>query len=132
MNRAHKVAATVPFAAVILCVAGIFMTRGVMDDLPFLHGQKSGWNAAPPSYGIVDQRPWQTARALAELALTQEELQFAREAERLADHEVDQNFAQSLRLASIETRQLTGEALALQQRVNDLEQTVKADQQQVT
>ena len=131
MNRAYKIAVAASLAVLAACVTGTFMTQGVMEHLPFLHGQRSGWNAAPPAYGIVDQRPWQTARALAELALTQEELQFAREAERLADHEVDQNFAQSLRQATIETRQLSGDALVLQQRVNDLEQTVKADQQQV-
>ena len=83
------------------------------------------------SYGIVDQRPWKTAQTLAPLAVSAEELEFAREAERLADHEVDQAFAQSLRQASAETRQLTGEALALQQRVNYLQQTVKEDQQRV-
>lgn len=104
---------------------------GVMEHLPFLHGQKTGWNAAPPSYDIVDQRPWKTAQTLAPLAVSAEELEFAREAERLADHEVDQAFAQSLRQASAETRQLTGEALALQQRVNSLQQTVKEDQQRV-
>ena len=131
MNRAHKIAAAVSLAVVVLCLVGSLMTRGVMEHLPFLHGQKKGWNAAPPSYGIVDQRPWKTAQTLAPLAVSAEELEFAREAERLADHEVDQAFAQSLRQASAETRQLTGEALALQQRVNSLQQTVKEDQQRV-
>ena len=55
----------------------------------------------------------------------------AREAERLADHEVDQAFAQSLRQATAETRRLTGEALTLQQRVTELQQTVKEDQERV-
>ena len=55
--------------------------------------------------------------------------ELAREAERLADHEVDQAFAQSLRQATAETRHLTGEALALQQRVTELQQTVKEDQE---
>ena len=50
---------------------------------------------------------------------------------RLADHEVDQAFAQSLRQASAETRQLTGEALALQQRVTSLQQMVKEDQERI-
>jgi small-conductance mechanosensitive channel len=44
---------------------------------------------------------------------------------------VDQAFAQSLRQASAETRELTGEALALQQRVNELQETVKEDQQRI-
>jgi small-conductance mechanosensitive channel len=131
MNRAHKIAAVVSLAVVVLCLLGTFMTRGVMQHLPFLHGQAAGWNAAPRSYGIVDQRPWQTAKTVAALAVSTEELDFAREAERLADHEVDQAFAQSLRQASAETRELTGEALTLQKRVTELQQTVKQDQAQV-
>ena len=131
MNRAHKIAAAVSLAVVVLCLLGTFMTRGVMQHLPFLHGQAAGWNAAPRSYGIVDQRPWQTAKTVAALAVSAEELDLAREAERLADHEVDQAFAQSLRQASAETRELTGEALTLQKRVTELQQTVKQDQAQV-
>ena len=131
MNRGHKIAVAVSLAVVVLCLAGSFMTRGVMEHLSFLHGEKSGWNAAPRSYGIVDQRPWQTAKTLAALAVSAEELELAREAERLADHEVDQAFAQSLRQASAETRELTGEALTLQHRVTELQQTVKDDQQRV-
>src|SRR5271156_3205995 len=132
MNRAHKIAAALSLAVVALCLLGTFMTRGVMQHLPFLHGQTAGWNAAPRSYGIVDQRPWQTAKTVAALAVSAEELELAREAERLADHEVDQAFAQSLRQASAETRELTGEALTLQKRVTELQQTVKQDQAQVT
>jgi len=132
MNRGHKIAAAVALAVVVLCLVGSFATRGVMEHLSFLHGQRSGWNAAPESYGIVDQRPWQTAKTLAALAVSAEELELAREAERLADHEVDQAFAQSLRQASAETRHLTGEALGLQQRVTSLQQTVKEDQERVT
>ncbi len=131
MNRGHKIAAAVSLAVVVLCLAGSFMTRGVMEHLSFLHGQKAGWNAAPRPYGIVDQRPWQTAQTLAALAVSAEELELAREAERLADHEVDQAFAQSLRQASAETRELTGEALTLQHRVTELQEMVKGDQQRV-
>ncbi len=131
MNRAHKIAVAVSLALLAVCIAGSLMTRGVMEHLPFLHRRTAGWNAAPPAYGIVDQRPWDTAKTLRALAVSAEELAFAREAERLADHEVDQAFAQSLRQASTETRQLTGDALALQQRVTELQQTVKDDQQHV-
>ncbi len=112
----------------VLCVAGSFLTRGVMEHLSFLRGQKGGWNGGAMRHGLVDQRPWQTAQALAALAVSAEEKELAREAERLADHEVDQAFAQSLRQASSETRELKGEALELQQRVTELQQTVKDDQ----
>src|SRR6202012_3413234 len=131
MKRAHKIAAALSLVVLALCLLGTFMTSGVMQHLPFLHGQTGGWNAIPRPYGIVDQRPWQTAKTLAPLAVSAEERELAREAERLADHEVDQAFAQSLRQASAETRELTGEALALQQRVNELQQTVKDDQRKV-
>lgn len=131
MNRGHKITAAISLAVVVLCLVGSFMTMGVMEHLPFLHSQGSGWNAAPRPTGIVDQRPWTTAKTLAPLAVSAEELEYAREAGRLADHEVDQAFAQSLRQATAETRELTGEALALQQRVTELQQTVKEDQQRI-
>ena len=102
-----------------------------MEHLPFLHGQKEGWGATVVPRGIVDQRPWQTAETLAALAESTEERAFAREAERLADHEVDQAFAQSLRQANAEVRELKGESLKLQQRVTELQQTIKEDERQV-
>ena len=120
MNRVRK--GLVLAAAVVLglCVAGSFLTRGVMENLGFLHGQKSGWGGGAVQSGIVDQRPWKTAETLAALAVSAEERELAREAERLADHEVDQAFAQSLRQAGLVTRDLKGEALQLQQRVTEL------------
>jgi small-conductance mechanosensitive channel len=132
MNRTRRIAVAVSFGFLVLCVAGSFMTRGVMEHLPFLHGQKAGWAGTEVPRGIVDQRPWATAETLAELAVSAEEREFAREAERLADHEVDQAFAQSLRQANLEVRQLTGDSLKLQQRVTELQQTVKEDQARVT
>ena len=60
-----------------------------------------------------------------------EERELAREAERLADHEVDQAFSQSLRQASLQKPNLTGKALALQQRVTELQETIKSDQARI-
>lgn len=131
MNQARKIAVAVTLAVLVLCLVGSFMTRGVMEYLPFLHGQKAGWNGAEVPHGIVDQRPWQTAATLAGLAVSAEERELAQEAERLADHEVDQAFSQSLRQATLEVRGLQGEALALERRVAEQQQTVKQDQAQV-
>jgi small-conductance mechanosensitive channel len=131
MNRARKIAVAVSLGLFILCTVGSFMTRGVMEHLPFLHGQKAGWGGTVVPRGIVDQRPWQTAETLAALAVSTEERDLAREAKRLADHEVDQAFAQSLRQANAEVRQLTGESLILQKRVTELQQTIKEDQTRV-
>ena len=131
MTRARKIAVAVSLALLTLGLIGSFVTQGVMEHLPFLHGQKAGWSDVVIPHGIVDQRPWQTAATLATLAVSTEERELAREAERLADHEVDQAFSQSLRQASLETRELKGEALALQQRVTELQQTVTEDQARI-
>jgi small-conductance mechanosensitive channel len=126
MNGVRKTGITVALVVLAVCVVGAFMTRGSMQHLSFLNG-KGGVGARSGKGGLVDQRPWQTAQTLSALAVSAEEKNFAREAQRLADHEVDQAFAQALRQASAESRQLKGAALALQQRVTELQQTVKDD-----
>jgi len=115
----------------IATLTGAFLTRGVMAYLPFLQARKGSWTGAYVPLGIVDQRPWQTAVALAALAQSAEEKKFAADAERLSDHEVDQAFSQSLRQASLAKPTLSGKALALQQRVNELQQTVTIDQARI-
>jgi small-conductance mechanosensitive channel len=111
-------------AVAALCLALAWSTRDAMAHLSFLResGKGAGQNA------LVDVRPWQTAQTLAALAATSEETELAREAERNADHEVDQAFAAALREADMKHTSLTGEALALAQKVARIEQTVKGDQ----
>ena len=117
-------------ALLVLCLVFSWTTRDSMAHLSFLSGRSSILSLADSRKTLVDLRPWQTAEALAPLAVTTEETEFAHEAERLADHEVDQAFAAALRQASAQAqhRNLTGEALALSQRVEQLEQLVKDDQ----
>jgi len=112
-------------------LAGAFMTRGVMEYLPFLQARKGNWTGAYVPLGVVDQRPWQTVATLGALAQSAEERKLARDAERLADHEVDQAFSQSLRQASLANPNLSGKALALQQRVSELQQTIKNDEARI-
>jgi small-conductance mechanosensitive channel len=121
----------VPAVLMILCLVATYLTRGVMSHLPFLNGQAGGEQIAPQGADLVDQKPWQTVAALAPLAVSAEEQGFAREAERLADHEVDQAFAMALRQATMESRVLTGPALELQQKVAALAALVKEDQARV-
>src|SRR5215469_5028147 len=129
MNRVRMIAVSVVAAAVLVCLVGSFMTRSAMENLPFLRGQAGSDTSVQNS--LVDQRPWQTAQAVAALAVSAEEKSMAREAEQLADHEVDQAFAQALRQAAVEPRELKGEALELQQRVTELQGLVKEDQARV-
>lgn len=131
MNRSRKVIVLILLLVLAVTLVGAFMTQGVMAYLPFLQARKGSWTGAYVPLGIVDQRPWQTAATLAAMAQSSEEKKFAREAERLADHEVDQAFSQSLRQASLAQPKLSGKAQALQQRVNDLQQTIKNDEARI-
>jgi small-conductance mechanosensitive channel len=112
-------------AALIVCMIISWATRGVMANLSFLSGQSAGGG-----HTLVDVSPWETASALASLAVTAEENEFARQAEHLADHEVDQAFAAALRSAQLQTRRttLTGDALATQKRIAQLKQEIIQDQ----
>ncbi|HKS76701.1 MAG TPA: hypothetical protein VJQ82_26030 [Terriglobales bacterium] len=131
MNRSRRAIVLIMLMVLGVTLVGAYLTRGVMAYLPFLQARKGSWTGAYVALGIVDQRPWQTAATLAALAQSTEEKKFAREAERLADHEVDQAFSQSLRQAEQAKPTLSGTALALQQRVNELRETIKNDEARV-
>jgi len=131
MNRSRRVLALIMLLVLASTLIGVFVTRGVMAYLPFLQARKGDWNGAFVPLGVVDQRPWQTAATLAALAQSAEERKLARDAERLADHEVDQAFSQSLRQASLTKPNLSGKALALQQRVTELQETIKSDEARI-
>jgi len=131
MNRARMVIAVIMLIVLAITLAGAFITRGVMAYLPFLQARKGSWTGAYVPLGVVDQRPWQTAATLAALAQSAEEKKLARDAERLADHEVDQAFSQSLRQASLAKPNLSAKALALQKRVTDLQETIKNDESRI-
>src|SRR5436190_15142237 len=131
MSRGRTVIVLVMLILLAVTVTGAFLSRGVMADLPFLQARKGSWTGAYVPSGIVDQRPWQTAATLAALAQSAEEKKFAGDAERLADHEVDQAFSQSLRQASLAQPKLSDKALALEKRVNELQQTVRNDEARI-
>src|ERR1017187_4040717 len=120
-------------ALLILCAIFSWTTRRAMEHLQFLRGQGSSANGQSGAKTHVDLRPWLTAQALAPLAVTAEEAEYARDAERLADHEVDQAFTSALRLAGLQAQRLTltGDALALSQRDAYLQELVNEDQAQV-
>jgi small-conductance mechanosensitive channel len=118
------------FAVLVVCLFFAWTTRDAMAHLPFLQAHAKGLAPVGSQKTLVDLRPWQTAQALAPLAVTAEETEYARDAVRLADHEVDQAFDSALRLASAQARHrvLIGEALELSQKVTRLRQVVAQDQ----
>jgi small-conductance mechanosensitive channel len=104
-----------------------------MVQIQLLRAKNASENQAGNRKALVDLRPWQTIQAMAPLAVTAEETEYAHDAERLADHEVDQTFAAALRQANLQTqrRALTGEALELSKKVAQLKLLIQQDQAQV-
>jgi len=86
-------------AVLLLCLTLSWTTRDAMNHLPALNNKTAVRNPSNSPKDIVDLHPWLAAQELAAMAVTTEEIQYAREAERLADHEVDQAFAGALREA---------------------------------
>ena len=86
---------------------------------------------APRREWLVDQTPLLTARSLLPLAQTGEEQQLARQAERLANHEVDLAFADALRRAALAPAQASPELKALADAKTKAESQVEADRQVV-
>jgi small-conductance mechanosensitive channel len=123
-NRTRLLILAALVAALAFCFIASWTTQDAMTNLAFLRARRGA------AHSPVDLRSWQTAQTLASLAVTSEEREYAREAERLADHDVDQAFAAALRAAQLKTRHqsLTGEALALSQRVAQLQKEVAQDQ----
>jgi small-conductance mechanosensitive channel len=133
LDKTRLASLVVLLVLLVLCVAFSWTTRDAMAHLPFLNGHGRASSLAGNNKSLVDLRPWQTAQALAPLAVTAEETDYARQAEHLADHEVDQAFATALRQANLKVQHstFTGEALALSQKVEQLKQIVAQDQAQV-
>jgi len=124
---------TICLLALAGCLVYIWTTQDVLVQLSFLRQRNAGHSAAGGRKAIVCIEPWQTANTLLSMAVSAEEQEFAHDAERLADHEVDQAFGMALRMASMRTSHTapTGEAQSAAQKVAELEQLVKQDKQRV-
>ncbi len=120
-------------ALLTVCLVFTWTTRDAMGNLSFLNPKNNPDRAIGGKKTIVDVNPWQTAQALAPLAMTAEEKEYAQDAERLADHEVDQAFASALRQATLDSQHLilTGDALVLSKRVSQLQQLIAQDKDDV-
>lgn len=115
------------------CLIFTWETGDVMSNLSFLNPRNNPSRTSGSKKPIVDIRPWQTAQTLATLAYTAEEKEYAQEAERLADHAVDQAFASALRQATLDAQhlKLSGEALALSKKVAQLQQLIGEDKDEI-
>jgi len=110
---------------VLAAVVGSILTR---DLGPLQAPTASGTTTQIP---LVDERPLQTARAMAKLAAGVDEHRFADQASELADHEVDLAFHDALRDAANHPAQPTPQNRALYEHASESEAQVKADQELV-
>ena len=125
MQEFRRWAVLVPGIALLVLLVLLVMNRSAVDELASM---RQGHLA---DSSVVDQRPFETSRTLADLAVSAEEQAFAQQAQRLADHEVDQAFAAALRQAETQQKVLTGEAAEIASRVDELKGLVKGDQETV-
>src|ERR1700687_1389111 len=102
------------------CIVGSYLFRGA--DSPAKKSD-SAVQVSP-----IDEKPLQTARQLAAIAETAEEQALAHEAQRLADHELDQAFASALRQASTAVPPAKGPLRQLADRIAKGKARIAADQ----
>lgn len=125
MKELRRLWVVVPAIVLTVLVVLLFLNRGALEQLAFLKRGQAGASE------LVDQRPYQTAQTLSGMAVSAEEQSLARDAERLADHEVDQAFVMALKDVELRQKPLKGEAAAVTAKVAMLQSQVKVDQQQV-
>jgi small-conductance mechanosensitive channel len=128
MKLRHWITVVALLALVVATVVGMVLTEGAQTLLPV----RASKTAASQPAVLVDQRPLQTARKLAALASTTEERDFANEALRVADYEVDLAFADALREATEHPPTPTKEQRALMSRNFKAESVVKTDQELIS
>jgi small-conductance mechanosensitive channel len=117
------IAAVTLLAAVAL--AGPVVLRYWINTLP----QQGTGKPRPP--GLVDDQPLLTAQRLATLAATPDEREFAKNALRLSDHEVDMAFAAALHQAAEHAPPVPAAARPILANVQSTQQRVKAKEQEV-
>ena len=125
MKRGLKITLIVLVLALVVLCVGLYFTRG---SAPV--GTRKGGASQTARY-IVRQREWRMAKNFAANASTADEAPLAREAVRLADHEVDLGFTCALLQEDLHPADETPEVKAAKQKIKTLEAELKTDQEQV-
>jgi len=111
--------------AIALALVGGVLLRYWISPVAEHGAEKSN----PP--GLVDDQPLLTAQKLAALAATPEEQEFAKNALRLADHEVDMAFAAALHQATEHAPPIPASAKPMLANMQAAERRVAGDQQEI-
>jgi small-conductance mechanosensitive channel len=124
MKPVQKILAVV---LVLLLVASIFglLRTGQQAGLPPAGSAANG--GATAQAPLVDQSPLLTAQRLAKMPNSPEEEPFAKEALRLADHEMDLAYAVAVREAEDHPPALNAKAKEIQTRLKNAEDVLDAD-----
>ena len=136
MKLRHWITGIVLLVLVAAVAVGLLWTRELpppSDDASAAPapGHRLLGRRAPARRQLVDVRPLQTAHRMAALAGTPEEQALAHEAEKVADHEVDLAFYDSLRRVQETPVKLSPEAKEIADRKAKAEQALKDDQENV-
>jgi small-conductance mechanosensitive channel len=138
MKLRHWITGAVLLLLMAVAVVGLLRTREPAqpteaEELAATAGGKKLLARTEPGNErpLVDQRPLQTARRMAALATTAEELRLAHEAEKVGDHEVDLAFADALRTTTLNPPKLTPEARELAARKSKAEAALAADKETI-
>jgi small-conductance mechanosensitive channel len=106
------------------CIAGYFLTD---PDQP----KSAPKSNAGGQVSLIDQRLIQTARQAASLADTADEQDLAREALRLADHELDQAFSTAMREAAGAAANLPPALQQVSARISAIQTKIAAEQKRI-
>jgi small-conductance mechanosensitive channel len=115
----------VPIVLVLLLAAAVYglIRTAQPPSAPPSNSNVSGTAQA----SVVDQTPIVTAQKLAKMPTTAEELAFAQETLRIADHEMDLAYAAAERELEAHPPTLSAEAKAIQARLRQAEDVLDAD-----
>ena len=129
MNTRRWIALTFFWLLVAAALTALLLTRPQAGQRPA--EAAAAKTTAAPKEKLVDESPLQTARRLAPLASSAEELPLAHQAERLATHEVDLAFAGALRQAQANPPTLTPQTQDLLEHRNAGEAAVAAHEKRI-
>jgi len=130
MKRLNTVPAAILAVLLLACLVAVYVTRDSGNRQAAPAGNIAGDQPAAVD-SRVDSQLLATANQTAALAETTDEQNAAREALRLADHEVDQAFATALRQAAAYRPPATGPLHDLVQRVNQMKFQIAVEQARI-
>jgi len=135
MKVRHWITAIVLLLLVAAAITGLLRTRqprAGIEEVAAPAGKATGkHNQRTAPNVLVDQSPLQTARRVGPLASAQEEKELARQAEKVADHEVDLAFFDAFSAAQQSPPALTPALTQLADKKNQAQQALKEDQDNV-